>query len=221
MSVTTLCDIPYAGQSERQKMDIYLPEKKGGVDAVLGIHSGGFFMGDKSEVRGALEDYAGRGYAAAGLNYRLINRNLPPEQQPVSYVDLLDYIDNAVIKLKATLFEEGYTPRRLALTGGSAGAHLAMLYAYSRGARCALPIAFVNAGAPPTITRYCGLDEMVPASQGARLKAALDAAGVRNDLFVYPNGDHSGVVRDNEADQLVHAMYTATLREYFDTYLVG
>ena len=256
-----LRDIVYAAQSERQKMDIYLPWKKGGVDVVLLIHGGGWWEGDKSSYAGACKEYARQGYAAAALNYRFITAQ-PPEQQAVGYADMLDDIDAAVAALQAKLLEEGYTPRKMAVTGQSAGGHLALLYGYSRAAQSAIPVAFlfsdvgpsdftdpgyqdiangpaiveqgfrlagssasdlrgpspifyVNSDSLPTLMRYGALDDLVPPSQGARLKEALDAAGVRNDLIVYPGSGH---IVDTQKDAAAHALYSAKLQEYFDTY---
>lgn len=52
------------------------------------------------------------------------------------------------------------------------------------------PIAHITAQSPATISFYGGMDELVPASQGPRLKAALDEAGVINEFNFYPEGGH-------------------------------
>ena len=77
------------------------------------------------------------------------------------------------------------------------------------------PIFHVQPGAPPTLMRYGALDDLVPPSQGTRLQAALDAAGVRSDLFVYPSSGH---MVDTKKDAPTHALYNAELDEYFATY---
>ena len=66
--------------------------------------------------------------------------------------------------------------------------------------RAMSPVAYVDAATPPTLMRYGALDEIVPPSQGARLQAALDAAGVRNDLILYPNSGH-GLESKADADR--------------------
>lgn len=53
------------------------------------------------------------------------------------------------------------------------------------------PVAHITAQAPPTITFYGGIDPLVPPSQGPRLEAALNAAGVYNEFNFYPNGGHA------------------------------
>jgi acetyl esterase/lipase len=242
-------------------VDIYLPWEKGEVDVILFIHGGGWAAGDKSGYDSACKNYASQGYVAAAMNYRFINPDLPPERQPATCADMLDDIESAVAALRAKLLEKGYTPRKMAISGGSAGGHLTMLYAYSRGARAPIPIAFlfpdvgptdfsdpayldmpvplvgelaprlagradydpalmsplhyVAPGAPPTLLRYGALDELVPLSQGTLLKAALEAAGTRCDLLVYPNSGHG---LESKADDALNARHGALLKAYFNEY---
>jgi acetyl esterase/lipase len=53
------------------------------------------------------------------------------------------------------------------------------------------PAAHITSSAPPTLSFYGGQDPLVPASQGPRLKAKLDAAGVYNEFNFYPEGGHA------------------------------
>jgi len=254
-------NVVYAAQSERQRVDIYLPWAKGETDVLLFIHGGGWAAGDKSGYSSLCKKYASKGYAVAAMNYRFIHLDLPPEQQSANCGDMLDDIGNAIAALKAKMLEKGYTPRRMAISGGSAGGHLTLLYAYSRGAQSPIPIAFlfpdvgptdftdpayygapnplvldllpllagradydaqamsplrfVTPAAPPTLLRYGAHDELVPLSQGTLLKAALDAAGVRCDLLVYPNSGHG---LESKADAPLNAQHEALLKEYFEAY---
>ena len=143
-------DVVYASQSPRQKLDVYLPWQKGEVDVILFIHGGGWAAGDKSLYKDTCKKYAKKGYAVAAMNYRFIDLNLPPERQPANYADMLDDIGAAIAALRAKLIAKGYTPRKMAISGGSAGGHLTMLYAYSRGAQSAIPIAFLFPDVGPT-----------------------------------------------------------------------
>ncbi len=56
--------------------------------------------------------------------------------------------------------------------------------------RDASPIAHVNKGDPPVFIYHAGLDRLVPIDQAERYKAALDAAGVVNELFVIRGHGH-------------------------------
>lgn len=53
------------------------------------------------------------------------------------------------------------------------------------------PAAHITAIAPATISFYGGVDPLVPATQGPRLKAKLDDAGVYNEFNFYPDGGHA------------------------------
>lgn len=52
------------------------------------------------------------------------------------------------------------------------------------------PVGYITTEAPPTISFYGGVDPLVPASQGPRLKAKLDEFGVTNEFNFYPDGGH-------------------------------
>lgn len=61
-----------------------------------------------------------------------------------------------------------------------------------RVARQSSPLTYVHAGQPPVITIHGDHDSVVPYSQAQHLKAALDKAGVHNELVTIPGGDHGG-----------------------------
>lgn len=132
------------GDHALQAFDLYLPKQPAdGFDThgvVVYIHGGGWCEGDKKDMRSTCENLAAGGYtAAATLNYRM----LANEANGIDYTDMLDDIDAALEKIKAIGAENGYTINRAALIGSSAGAHLAMLYSYSRGQSAPLDIRFV------------------------------------------------------------------------------
>ncbi|MCW4467581.1 alpha/beta hydrolase [Flavobacterium sp. MFBS3-15] len=53
------------------------------------------------------------------------------------------------------------------------------------------PASHITGESAPTLTFYGGQDPLVPASQGPRLKAKLDEAGVYNEFNFYPDGGHA------------------------------
>jgi len=59
-------------------------------------------------------------------------------------------------------------------------------------AAAASPIHYVKAGAPPVLLIHGEKDDKVPLDQSRDLEAALDKAGVRNELFVVPGAGHDG-----------------------------
>ena len=120
-----LSDIPY-GNHERQKLDILIPENakcKSGV--ILFIHGGGWVEGDKSVHIEDARHFSDLGYISATMNYRYVSEN-------TSVFDELDDITQALKAIKNECKKHGFNLKKLLLSGGSAGAHLALLYAYTR-----------------------------------------------------------------------------------------
>ncbi len=133
------------GTHERQKMDLFLPESSDGeVGLVLMIHGGAWIAGDKEAYTSAVE-YACKefGYAAAAINYRYLGEG-------VTLHDIADDIDAALKCIKAKGEEKGIKINKVLLTGSSAGAHLAMFYAYSRYDTAPITPAAVVSNCGPT-----------------------------------------------------------------------
>ena len=62
------------------------------------------------------------------------------------------------------------------------------------------PISYVRPGLPPIITVHGDKDDIVPYSQAVRLHAALDKAGVPNQLVTIHGGKHDGFNRQELID---------------------
>jgi acetyl esterase/lipase len=63
-------------------------------------------------------------------------------------------------------------------------------------ARRVSPINYVRAGQPPVITIHGDADPTVPYTHAVRLHAALEKAGVSNQLVTIPGGHHGGFNRE-------------------------
>lgn len=59
-------------------------------------------------------------------------------------------------------------------------------------AKIASPINYVSDAAPPVMILQGGKDDLVPVAQSERLHAALDKAGVKNELDVIADAGHDG-----------------------------
>jgi acetyl esterase/lipase len=114
-------DLPYAGLSPAQKLDIFLPaEGDGPFPVILHLHGGGFETGDKRDVHIApmlrgLE----RGFAVAGINYRLSGEAIFPAG--------LQDIKAAIRWLRANQQEYHLDGDRIAAWGGSAGGYFVVM----------------------------------------------------------------------------------------------
>ena len=72
-------DQPY-GTDERQRLDVYQPEKKPAVPTpiLVFVHGGGFVRGDKREFENVGDYFARRGVLAITINYRFAPKNRWP-----------------------------------------------------------------------------------------------------------------------------------------------
>lgn len=135
-------DLPY-GIHERHRFDLFLPEKAACTSGViLFIHGGGWSDGDKSAHHADARYFCDLGYICAAMNYRFVTDQL-------TVFDELDDITSALTAIKQRCAEYGIPIDRLILSGGSAGAHLALMYAYTRRSESPLLPVAVCAYCPP------------------------------------------------------------------------
>jgi acetyl esterase/lipase len=121
-------DVAFLAPDRAEKLDVYLPTA-GGTELRPGfvwIHGGGWTGGTKNEARAAnvCGTLARAGYVAVSVDYRLGDGAWPT---------LLFDCKNAVRFLRAQAARYRIDPARIAVGGGSAGGHLALLVALTAG----------------------------------------------------------------------------------------
>ncbi len=126
-SYTEFRDVSYGDNGEYNLLDAYLPhERNADTKVIVYIHGGSWVAGDKSEFPTSLieELVVKRKYALASINYRLVKegKNIFPAQ--------IEDIQKALSFISSNAAEYNYKGKEFALIGASAGAHLALLYAY-------------------------------------------------------------------------------------------
>ncbi len=122
-------DLPFLGADRKEKLDLFLPAPPPAgklSPALVWIHGGGWAGGTKNEARaknicGIL---AKAGYVAVSVDYRLGEGAWP--------TNLFD-CKNAVRFLRANAAKYNLDPNRIAVAGGSAGGHLALMVALTAG----------------------------------------------------------------------------------------
>jgi len=120
-------DIPYAGLSPLQKLDIYLPDEgKGPFPVIVSIHGGAFMGCDKADMQ-VLPMLEGlkRDYAVVAVNYRLSWEAIFPA--------LVHDVKAAVRWIRANARQYHFDPNRIAAWGGSAGGYLSSMLGTSAG----------------------------------------------------------------------------------------
>ncbi len=129
------------GDNERHYFDLYIPKDKKIVGIVLMLHGGGWMGGDENEFAGRLEQVAKAGYAGVAVRYRYID-------EKVNLDDIMDDIEQAMALVKEIGESHGVEISGFLSTGGSAGGHLSLHYAYSRADTSPIP--------PKAVASYCG-----------------------------------------------------------------
>lgn len=125
-----LRNLDYAGKDNpRQKLDLYLPEKRPEkpLPLIAYIHGGGWEGGSKDEAGVTLQFMQQGGYAGASIGYRLTQEARWPAQ--------IHDVKAALRWLKAHAAEHGIDPDKIALFGISAGGHLVSLLGTSAGVK--------------------------------------------------------------------------------------
>lgn len=133
---TRITDVSY-GELDSNKFDLYLPkdDTKENYGLVVYLHAGGFAMGDKADDEDMLSWLTSRGYVACGINYSLRN-----ETNNVSVLQESNEIKNAIPVVIEEAKKYGYNINEMAISGGSAGHALAMIYAYRDGDKAPVPL---------------------------------------------------------------------------------
>ena len=118
-------DIEYGNPGNRPLLlDLYSPtDVDKAVPGIVFIHGGSWEHGRKEDYRPWALHFASRGYVVASVQYRLSGE----APFPAAVHD----VKAAVRYMRAKADALGVDPNRIAVAGGSAGGHLAMMVAYS------------------------------------------------------------------------------------------
>jgi len=127
LGVQVLRDLEYVpGGHERNRLDLYLPQKAARpLPVILYVHGGGWKGGDKSN--GPALRFAAKGYAVASMNYRFSQHATFPAQI---------YDCKAAVRwLRANARKYGLDADHIGAWGGSAGGHLVALLGTTAGVK--------------------------------------------------------------------------------------
>jgi acetyl esterase/lipase len=122
-------DVDYWGDgARRHRLDIYRSKVAPslGAPVMVYVHGGAWVMGDKREQgKPMMYELVARGWVCVAINYRLS----PQATWPAHIVD----VKKALAWVKEHIADYGGDPAFVAVSGGSAGGHLAALSALTSG----------------------------------------------------------------------------------------
>lgn len=135
------------GSDPLQRLDLVIPEETSAVKGLyVIIHGGAWISGDKEEFKNSIKNAASHGYVSAAINYRFISESIHMD-------DILNDITAALTQIKTLAERRGVELHKVVLAGWSAGAYIAMLYAY----KCA----DVSPIPPAAVISYCGPTDLI------------------------------------------------------------
>jgi acetyl esterase/lipase len=119
-------DLEYARVGDTSlKLDLYVPAAAKSPPVVVWVHGGAWRSGSKNNP--SVLPLTERGYAVASVDYRLS----PVAPFPAQIHD----IKAAIRYLRASAKQHGISTEKIAVSGGSAGGHLAALVGVSNGVK--------------------------------------------------------------------------------------
>lgn len=129
-------DVSFLAPGRAEKLDVYQPAPRADGrrhPALVWIHGGGWTGGTKNEARAdnICRTAAAAGYVAVSVDYRLGDGAWP--------TNIFD-CKNAVRFLRANAARYSVDPARIAVAGGSAGGHLALMVALTAGVEGLEPV---------------------------------------------------------------------------------
>lgn len=155
--ISALVGQRYDENDQDAVLDVYYPtQASGALPAIVWIHGGGFFSGDKGQVANYSKILAARGYVTVAINYSLAPASHYPT--PVRQANAaLGYLVRNAPRLRVD-------PARIFLAGDSAGAHMAAQLANA----ISVPAYATTLGIAPAISRaqlrgvilYCGIYDL-------------------------------------------------------------
>jgi acetyl esterase/lipase len=126
--VVTRTDIQFAEHDGTRLVgDLYSPKGLDKAPVLVGVHGGGWQIGDRKFYTHWGSYLARNGYAVFAIEYRLMKPELN------TYPGAVYDVKAAVQYVRAKARELGVDPDRVALIGDSAGAHLSALVALAGG----------------------------------------------------------------------------------------
>ena len=154
-------DIIFAKRGDRElKLDIALPAGEAKLrPTIVCIHGGGWRAGSRFDYRNQIREFAGKGYVAATVSYRLTDVAAWPAQ--------IEDVQAAISFLVKNADDYRIDPERMGVLGASAGGHLSLMAGF-------WPAESDNSHRIRSIVNYFGPTDLVNAKNRERLRGYLE-----------------------------------------------
>jgi len=173
--------------------DLYLPQGLREAPVLVGVHGGGWQVGDRKFYRNWGGYLAKHGYAVFAIDYRLMKPGVK------TWPGVVYDCGAAVQFVRAEAVEFGLDPERIGMIGDSAGAHLSALVAL--------------AGEEPLFSNQYRDDPYAAASAG--VKAVIGFYGVY-DMVAQWEHDQITRPRDSVTEKLLGCSPMISRRTFFE-----
>lgn len=161
------------------ELDLARPSGRGPFPAIVFIHGGGWYEGDRQSYGAQIREAAKRGYVGVAISYRLMQfdeqRKDTASAKPIFPTQIQD-VNTALRWLRNNADQNRIDEERMGLTGASAGGHLALLAALAD---------------PNPAMRGGGSDRKPP----ARVRAVVNLFGPTDMVACYEDSVVAWIIR--------------------------
>ena len=221
-NITVLKNLPYksgdslsAYEKERCKLDVYLPKSGKGFATLVWFHGGALKNGNKEGVA-----KLGRSLAEAGLAVVAVNYRLSPKAKYPAYIE---DAAAAVAWTKEHIAEHGGDPKRIFVSGHSAGGYLTLMlgldthYLHDAGTEAADMAGYIPVSGQ-TMTHYTVREERGIGQYTITADEAAPVHYARKDTpkFLVLYADHDMAARAEE-----NAYFVAIMKGAGNTHITG
>jgi len=223
-NIEEIKDIEYKNVNGKSlQLDIYRPKNLNKpAPLLLFIHGGSWKSGKRSDYLVYLLSYAQKGYITATVSYRLLKDG--------PYPACIEDINDAISWLYKNAGSFGYDSSRIALIGGSAGAHLALLASYGWGKNemitdstgSAVHTRMVKAvvdiyGPVDLTTEYARNQSLVTSFLASKWEESPEVFREASPVTYLDKNDPPTMILQGTADKLVPASQSDRLKEMLDS----
>ena len=207
-------------ESDRDNFDLCIPynitKRKSKYNKILlMIHGGGWVHGQKMNVEEICKNLEKLGFISASMSYTLFNGTY----KETNMFRLIDEITSTIKGIKLLLKKEGFDENKLelAIGGGSAGAHLSMLYSYMINIKDhPIPIKFIyNTVGPVTLEPKYYLSTKIYNDSLNNIEPEDIENALTNDKLMSMNENPNVLMKNNH---LLSFMNLALGREFNDSF---